>query len=343
MPGRATDEDGDCAVFFLDGDGRVASWSEPAARFHGIPAEEALGHRYECLSAGGDADVACALGAAASKGEHHSESWFVARDGRRFRGRLHVAALPGHGGFACVLRDLTGERHALDELRGALRAKNELLTVVAHDMRSPLHSIRLGSSHLERLLGRGEASARRKAAAISAQAERLVRIVGDLLDAGCIEAGKLAVSPRAVRARDLVASTVADLAPVAEERRIALLAAELPGKARVLCDRGRIDQVFENLVGNALKFTSEGGKVVLGAQPDGKEVVFSVRDTGPGIPPAELPRIFECWYKGGAQGRCGSGLGLFIARGIVEAHRGRLWAESQRGVGSTFRFTLPAA
>jgi signal transduction histidine kinase len=239
--------------------------------------------------------------------------------------------------------DGDAEGRGLDELRAALRRKSELLAVVAHDMRSPLHSIKLGAAHLERLLGGGDGPARRKAASISAQADRLVRIVGDLLDAGCIEAGKLAVSPRAVRARDIVAGTVEDLGPVAEERRIVLLAGELPEKARVLCDRHRIDQVFENLVGNALKFTDEGGEVTLGAQHEGKQVVFSVRDTGPGIAPSELPRIFECWYRGRAHESRGTGLGLFIARGIVEAHRGRLWAESRRGEGAVFRFTLPAA
>src|SRR5262249_12100394 len=123
------------------------------------------------------------------------------------------------------------------------------------------------------------------------------------------------------------------------------LSGEVRGARRVRCDRNRISQVFANLISNALKFTDALGTIHVIASSDGdpSHVCFSVTDTGPGIPPEQTSYIFERFYQGAARGRSGAGLGLYIARGIVEAHGGRIWVESELGKGTTMYFTVPAA
>jgi len=111
--------------------------------------------------------------------------------------------------------------------------------------------------------------------------------------------------------------------------------------SRVLADRSRIFQVFSNLVGNALKFTPKGGAIDVRGRLNGDEALFTIADTGAGIPPENLPHLFDRFWQARETRRAGAGLGLYIAKGIVEAHGGRLWVESKLGVGTTFFFTLP--
>lgn len=130
--------------------------------------------------------------------------------------------------------------------------------------------------------------------------------------------------------------------PLAGERSIELTAQlELPESTPVFCDRERLLQVFSNLIGNAVKFCNPGDRVAVRATLKDGEVWFSVADTGPGIPPEQAPHIFDRFWSG-AHKRGGTGLGLFIAKGIVEAHEGRIWLESRVGAGTTFTFTLPS-
>ena len=118
------------------------------------------------------------------------------------------------------------------------------------------------------------------------------------------------------------------------------LVADVAPDLAIRCDHDRVIQLFSNLVGNAVKFTPDGGTITVRAAPDGAIVLFSVVDTGPGIPRDELPHVFDRYYQAQRKNRDGIGLGLSIARGIVEAHGGRIWVESEEGKGSTFSFTL---
>jgi signal transduction histidine kinase len=128
----------------------------------------------------------------------------------------------------------------------------------------------------------------------------------------------------------------------ADERRVVLRLEHTAGVPAVIGDEERLVQVLSNLLGNALRFSDGGDEVTVSARHSGREVEIAVRDTGAGIPPSEMPRIFERYWTVRRQApKGGTGLGLAIARGIVEAHGGRLWAESQLGKGSTFRFTVP--
>jgi signal transduction histidine kinase len=133
------------------------------------------------------------------------------------------------------------------------------------------------------------------------------------------------------------------LRPLAEGSAIKLESHVAPNLPLVLADATRISQVLSNLVGNAVKFTGRGGLISISAERGEGEVRFSVIDTGSGIPPEQLPHIFGRFWQAKSADRRGIGLGLAIAKGIVEAHRGRIWVESSVGLGSTFYFTLPTA
>jgi CheY-like chemotaxis protein len=183
---------------------------------------------------------------------------------------------------------------------------------------------------------------RSKVEMIERSARRMARLIDDLADLSSIQAGRLALKPRVQEAAPLVFETVASFDELARERRLSLRA-EIAGEPPpVNCDRDRVLQVFSNLVGNAVSVTPEGGSIVLRAEGRGGEVVFSVSDTGPGIAQQELDRIFERYWRGERPTYKGTGLGLSIAKGIVDAHGGRIWAESALGVGTTFFFAVPA-
>lgn len=223
----------------------------------------------------------------------------------------------------------------------ALAARDELLGVVAHDLRNPLSAIALRAGLLAKNIG-GD-SLRAGADAIVRIALGMEHTVRSLLDAASIESGRFSVKPAPCDVEETVreAGATFDGLATAKSIRVDARVAE-PGLA-VMADRARLVQVLINLVGNAVKFTPEGGKVTVAAERAGADVRFSVVDTGPGIAPAHLPHVFDRFWKADQEGIKGTGLGLFIAKGIAEAHGGRIWVESQLGSGATFSFTLPCA
>lgn len=178
----------------------------------------------------------------------------------------------------------------------------------------------------------------------SVSSDRLIRLINDMLDVERMATGKLAIHPRPVAARRLVEDAMSEMNGLSESVGVRLQFRELEGT--VLADCDRIVQTLNNLLGNAVKFSQPGGTVELAVTPDGDEVRFEVRDTGPGIPPGELEMIFEPFHQGDASDtrrKGGSGLGLAICRGLVERHGGRIWATSRVGEGTTVSFTLPSA
>jgi PAS domain S-box-containing protein len=226
----------------------------------------------------------------------------------------------------------------------ATRARDEMLGVVAHDLRNPLNTIAMGASLLSELIPPAQASLRKQAEIMSRAADRMNRLIQDLLDVRRIESGRLVLEPRPASPSALVADAVEMLRPLASAASLALETEVTSESPAVLADTARVQQVLSNLVGNAIKFTPAGGRVVLRAESLARsEVRFAVADTGPGIPPENLPHVFGQYWQGRRTDRRGIGLGLAIAKGIVEAHGGRIWVESQLGSGSNFYFTLPAA
>ncbi|MBA2244344.1 MAG: PAS domain S-box protein [Gemmatimonadetes bacterium] len=231
------------------------------------------------------------------------------------------------------------------EAERAARARQELLHVVSHDMRNSLNAALL---HVELLLSSTPAEERRvrgrsQIETIQRSLNQMHRLVQDLLETEKLEEGQLVLQRERQEIPPLLEEVLEMLQPVAEEEHLHLeshFPEQLPA---VLADRGRLLQVFFNLVGNAVKFTPPGGRIMLRAELLGSEVCFSVTDTGPGIAAADLPHVFDPYWQGDQGAYGGRGLGLAIARGIVEGHEGRIWVESRQGVGSTFCFTIPLA
>ncbi len=210
----------------------------------------------------------------------------------------------------------------------------EVLAMVAHDLRSPLSAILLGVGLLEG--GRDE----KTLSAIKRAAQRMQILIEDLLDAQRIVDGRLTLDLERLRINSVLEEIRELMEPAARAKSLSLEV--VPTDGAVVADRSRLLQVFGNLVGNAVKFTPAGGRVVLRAQVRDDEVIFAVEDNGPGIAEDGLPHVFDRYWQGGATRRTGgSGLGLYIAQKIVAAHGGRLWVESDLGLGSVFRFSVP--
>jgi len=230
------------------------------------------------------------------------------------------------------------------EAERAIGGRDEVLAVVAHDLRNPLSTILMQAQVLRGSVDERDSAARKTSDRIERAAQRMNRLIQDLLDITRVEAGQLALDRAPLPMHEVAAEAVEAqrMLTGAASVEIRLDAAEpLP---EVFVDRHRVLQVFENLIGNALKFTPAGGRITVGAVAQSGAVLCYVRDTGPGIPAEAQPHLFDRFWqarRSGAQRRSGAGLGLAIVRGIVEAHGGRIWVESAPGEGSTFYFTLP--
>ncbi|WP_368670926.1 PAS domain S-box protein [Myxococcus sp. AM010] len=223
----------------------------------------------------------------------------------------------------------------------ATRLRDEVLRIVAHDLRTPLNVIALSAGTLLKRTPEQRATDTRPLESIRKAVDRANRLIQDLLDVARLDAGHLPMERGPLETGALVREAV-DLHRALAEARAIQLTADVPqASPPVLADHGRVLQIFSNLLGNALKFTPEGGRISVRAVPEGRMMRFSVRDTGCGIPTEHQPHLFEAFWQARAGSKDGAGLGLAIVKGLVDAHGGRVWVESQPGVGSTFSFTLP--
>jgi signal transduction histidine kinase len=225
----------------------------------------------------------------------------------------------------------------------AIEMRDDVLGIVAHDLRNPLATILMQATFLRRSGGESEDQSPKPIGAIERAANRMNRLIQDLLDVTRIEAGRLSVESARVPAQEIEADARAIQTSSASSASLDTrvdFADDLPD---VWADRDRLLQVFENLIGNAVKFTKPDGRIIVGAAPREGEVLFWVADTGRGIAPEDLPHVFDRFWQARKTGRGGAGLGLAIVKGIVDAHCGRVWAESTPGRGSIFFFTIPTA
>jgi len=225
----------------------------------------------------------------------------------------------------------------------ATQLRDQVLGIVAHDLRNPLSTILLNAAALKRFGPDPERRSQKRGDAIHRAATRMNRLIQDLLDVAVMESGQLAIERARLSARELVAAAVDMQKPLASSSSLELRVdcdSDLPD---IWGDRDRLLQVFENLIGNAIKFTNAGGCITVGATSRDREVIFHVADTGPGIAPENLPRVFDRFWQATSTNRQGAGLGLPITKGIVEAHGGRIWVESTPSRGATFSFTIPQA
>jgi signal transduction histidine kinase/PAS domain-containing protein len=230
------------------------------------------------------------------------------------------------------------------EAREAVRQREQLLAIVSHDLRNPLGAVRMAAGALaSRAREQREPQPLKYVETILRSATRMDHLIGDLLDMASMQVGRFKIERRSHPAQALIQEAVEPYQPTAAEQGICFATESNVGDLQVDCDRERVLQVFSNLLGNAFKFSHRGDRITVRAQPDGRQVRFEVADTGPGIPPADRQHIFEPYWSAERHRKSGTGLGLFIARGVVEAHDGKLWVDSEPGRGATFFFTLPIA
>ncbi|MGZ3436958.1 MAG: sensor histidine kinase [Gemmatimonadaceae bacterium] len=232
----------------------------------------------------------------------------------------------------------------LDKRRRAellAQAREDVLGVVAHDLRNPLNLIQMTA---ELMIDEELPLARRKELlGIGMRAaKQMNRLIEDLLDTVRLQAGRLSLDIEIVGVDTIFRQAEETFRPLAEKRQLRFDAASDDGAA-VRADLTRVSQIVGNLIGNAIKFTPEQGSVRVRALREDSQVEFQVIDDGPGIPADSMPHLFDSFWQARLSDRRGVGLGLTIAKGIVEAHGGRMWVESTVGAGSTFHFTLPAA
>lgn len=239
------------------------------------------------------------------------------------------------------------ERRARAAAEAAALARAEVLAVVSHDLRNPLGVIMMNAVTLARLQINDPTTAARvkkNAELIRRSAERMTRMIGDLLDLASIEAGQLSIERNACSPAEVATAAVETFLPLAQESQVALVTDIQRDCPAFVCDRDRVIQVLANLLSNAVKVTPAGGTITVQvATGPGDQALFCVRDTGPGIASADMPRLFERFYRSQQARYKGTGLGLTIAKGIVDAHGGRMWIESQEGGGATFWFTIPVS
>jgi len=234
----------------------------------------------------------------------------------------------------------------LERLRAdaELTSREDFMAIVSHDLRSLLGAIALSAEMLKTIESRPDPFAKVKdyAERIQRFSARMHRLVGDLMDVASIEAGKLSLLRSRRDVTLLLRDAVEAFEATAAAEGIALTATcTTPGSINV--DHERVFQVLTNLVGNALKFTPRGGRIEIAIERGEESTSFSVSDTGEGIPAGIVTKVFDRFVQAVETDRRGLGLGLFIAKSIVEAHGGRIWADSVVGKGSTFHFTLPTA
>lgn len=244
-------------------------------------------------------------------------------------------------------RSYAAERDARARTEAAMRAREELMATVSHDLRSPLGVINMAVNVLVESLpiSDPEHRASKAISAVRGAAGRMQRLILDLLDLARLDAGTMPLERALHPVASLFRHTLDLFEPLAAEKSLQIEVAELGTDGAVLeviCDRDRILQVLSNLVGNAIKFTPPGHTITLGARAVDGSILMSVADTGHGIDSTALPRVFERYFQAQPDDRRGVGLGLAIARGIVEAHGGAMWIESSVGIGTTVFFTLPS-
>jgi PAS domain S-box-containing protein len=337
------------AIISVDKNQRITIFNEGAERIFGYSRTEVIGKPLEMLIperlravhlrhfagfvAGGEATRRIA---------ERQNLFGLRRNGEEFPVEASISKV-GVGGvtlFSVVLRDVTARKSIEAALRRAVAARDQMLGIVAHDLRNPLASIMQSAELAQR--GPEPERLSKRLDMISRAAARMDHLIQGLLDVSLIEAGQLRIHGDRVNVSDLVFDAVEMQRPLASSSGLALRVDVARDGDVLWANRERLHEVFENLIGNAIKFTEAGGHITVSAAPREGEVQFSVADTGCGIPPESLTHVFDpYWQTVPRAGRLGAGLGLAITKGIVEAHGGHIWVESTPGRGSTFSFTIP--
>jgi len=354
----------DYAIFIVDPAGRALTWNAGVKRMLGYNEKEFVGLAFEVLFRDDERHAASVeMQRAADAGRSLDERWHVRKDGSELwvSGVLTALYDPDGSlrGYAKIMRDATTQRRAAlereklmqrelaarEQAERANRMKDYFIAMVSHELRTPLNAI-LGSARLLATNELDEASERRAVERIERNARLQSKLVEDLIDLARIAAGKLRLDRRPVMVEHIVKSAVESVHHATVAKGVTISMTGSADTVPVDGDPARLEQVMLNLLSNAVKFTPSGGNVdvVVRRRDDGMEV--TVRDSGQGISPEELPHLFDRFHQGSSarQTSGGLGLGLTIARQIVEAHGGSIEAHSEgEGTGATFVVRLPHA
>ena len=249
--------------------------------------------------------------------------------------------------FSVVLRDITDQVEMRKRLQTAVNARDDTVSVVAHDLRNPVSAVKMLSGALLQRAGteRFSEESTEQLTLIRQAALQMDRLIQDLLDVTRVETGRLHLETASTQARDVLDAALETLRPLVDDAGLVLVE-DLPHDLPIVSvEPRRIEQVLSNLVGNSIKATPRGGRITVSAHAANGALRVSVSDTGRGIPADQIAHVFDrFWQSATSTIRSrGAGLGLPIARGIIEAHGGRMWAESELAKGATFYFTLPIA
>jgi PAS domain S-box-containing protein len=252
-------------------------------------------------------------------------------------------------------RALALEQQVRSQAERATRARDEVMAIVVHDLRNPMNTILTSATIIGDSLEKGakkgidisnpalSADLKSCVEAIQSSVKTMDRLICDLLDVSRMEAGSFSIQCSHVDIGALLEEILKVCESQARAKKISVTADIPTGLPPVNGDRDRLEQVLSNLFGNAFKFTPEGGRVMVRASKVDASVQIAVEDSGPGIPAADLPRIFDRYWRGDRASRDGAGLGLAICKGIIDAHGGNICVESVLGRGTTFWFTVPCA
>jgi PAS domain S-box-containing protein len=331
-------------------DGIIRSWNSGAERLFGYSPVEAIGQSITLIIPPERLDEEHKILAKLAMGQRveHFETVRVSKHGRRIDISLTISPVRDSAGrivgASKVARDITERKRAEEAIREADLRKDQFIALLAHELRNPLAPLRNGL-HVIRLAGSDTNAIAKAGEMMERQLGHMVRIVDDLLDISRIGQNKMELRRASVLLTDVVSSAAETARPAIEAAGLEFTTSLPPEPIHLDADLTRLAQVFSNLLTNSAKYTESGGHVWLTAECQGDEVVVVVRDTGIGIPPDALPRIFDMFSQADRsieRSTGGLGIGLALVKGIVEMHGGRVAAMSEgQGKGSTFTIKLP--
>ena len=328
-------------IITLDAAGNITGWNRGAEVTFGYAPDEMIGRNIERLFVLDPAKVMASLKERVKKEEGFTRN-YITRCFRKNKEEIDVnitANVLNSVGLSLILRDITRERK-IDQM------KTDFVSNVSHELRTPLTSVK---GAVELVLGGTEGpltdSQKELLAVVKNNSVRLINLISELLDLSKIESGKVEMDIKLTGVVSIIRTTIEEAGPLAVNKKIKLqMSGGIDKLPEVFVDANKIKQVLFNLIGNALKFTPEGGSITVSAEERENELLISVKDTGIGISKEHFDMVFEKFMQvdsSSTRAAGGTGLGLAIAKSIVEAHKGKIWLESEQGKGTTFYFTLP--
>jgi len=342
------------AVICLDANQRITLFNDGAAAIFGWTADEVMGKPLDMLLPerfrGLHTEHVSAFRDSKDHARRMGERREIAglrKNGQEFHAEAAIAKVRKGDSvvYSVVLRDISEQVALHQRLQRAVVTREETVGIVAHDLRNPLSAIKMlvRSAIDSAKVGDVPRKLTENLDLIRSAADQMDGLIKDLLDVTQAEAGQLRVDPEPIALGELLDESLVTLKPLVENARLTLAVGTASGAMRVLADASRVRQVLSNLVGNAIKFTAAGGRLSVAVSAANGFAHIAVSDTGIGISREQLANVFDrFWQAPHPSHRArGAGLGLAIAHGIVKAHGGEIWAESELGTGSTFYFTLP--